>query len=78
MSKRTTRSTGKASPLMVHFDAESKRALAATAELWRISVSNYVRTVTVAQAHREVSSAREQIPPGQSGTPLISRPLPSP
>lgn len=53
MSKRTTRSTGKASPLMVRLDAESKRALAATAELWRISVSNYVRTETVAQAHRD-------------------------
>jgi uncharacterized protein (DUF1778 family) len=45
---------------MVRLDAESKRALAEAAELRRISVSDYVRTVTVAHARREVASAREQ------------------
>ena len=50
----------KASPLMVRLDIESKEALAAAAELRRISVSDYVRTVTVAQARREVASARDQ------------------
>ncbi|MBS0267249.1 MAG: DUF1778 domain-containing protein [Planctomycetes bacterium] len=45
---------------MVRLDAESKQALTAAAELRRISVSDYVRTVTVAQARREVASAREQ------------------
>lgn len=50
----------KVSPLMVRLDAESKQALAAAAELRRISVSDYVRTVTVAQARREVASARDQ------------------
>lgn len=61
MSKRsTTTKTEKASPLMVRLDAESKQALAAAAELRRISVSDYVRTVTVAQARREVASARDQ------------------
>jgi uncharacterized protein (DUF1778 family) len=35
-------------------------ALAAAAELRRISVSDYVRIVTVAQAHREVAGARDQ------------------
>lgn len=61
MAKRPTRpAAGNASPLMVRLDAESKQALAAAAELRRISVSDYVRTVTVAQARREVASARGQ------------------
>jgi uncharacterized protein (DUF1778 family) len=61
MSKRTSPTTSeKASPLMVRLDAESKQALTDAAELRRISVSDYVRTVTVAQARREVASAREQ------------------
>lgn len=59
------RSTGdrvkvKASPLMVRLDADSKQVLTAAAGLRRISVSDYVRTVTVAQARREVAGAREQ------------------
>lgn len=45
---------------MVRLDAESKQALVAAAELRRISVSDYVRTVTVAQARREVASAKDQ------------------
>lgn len=61
MTKRTIETTAaKASPLMVRLDAESKQALAAAAELRRISISDYVRTVTVAQARREVASARDQ------------------
>ncbi len=61
MSKRTSRSTSeKTSPLMVRLDSKSKQALTDAAELRRISVSDYVRTVTVAQARREVASAREQ------------------
>lgn len=55
-----SKTTTTASPLMVRLDAESKRALAEAAELRGISVSDYVRTVTVAQARREVASAREQ------------------
>ena len=54
------KTTVTASPLMVRLDAESKQALAAAAQLRRISVSDYVRTVTVAQARREVASARDQ------------------
>lgn len=50
----------KTSPLMVRLDAESKQALADAAQLRRISVSDYVRTVTVAQARREVASAQDQ------------------
>ncbi len=49
-----------ASPLMVRLDAESRSYLAQAADLRRISVSDYVRTVTVAQARREVLAAREQ------------------
>lgn len=59
MTKRVTK-TSTPSPLMVRLDAESKQALTAAAELRRISVSDYVRTVTVAQARREVASARDQ------------------
>ena len=58
MAKR--RETSKASPLMVRLDSESKQTLAEAAELRRISISDYVRTVTVAQAKREVASARER------------------
>lgn len=59
MTKRAE-TASKASPLMVRLDAESKQALTAAAELRRISVSDYVRTVTVAQARREVAGARDQ------------------
>ena len=47
------------SPLMVRLDAGSKEALVRAAELRRISVSDYVRQVTVAQARKEVSAAAE-------------------
>jgi uncharacterized protein (DUF1778 family) len=49
------------SPLMVRLDAESKRCLAEAADLRCISVSDYVRAVTVPQARREVRAAREQV-----------------
>jgi uncharacterized protein (DUF1778 family) len=48
------------SPLMVRLDEDSKKALSQAAELRQISVSDYVRTVTVAQAKREVLSAQSQ------------------
>lgn len=57
---RTYKRPGKASPLMVRLDAESKAALVAAARLRRISVSDYVRMVTVAQAKKEVQAAGEQ------------------
>lgn len=45
--------TGKtASPLMVRLDEESKQCLTEAAALRQVSVSDYVRTVTVAQARR--------------------------
>ena len=49
------------SPLMVRLDEESKACLVQAAELRRVSLSDYVRTVTVAQARREVLAAREAI-----------------
>ena len=48
------------SPLMVRLDSADKAVLAAAARLRRVSVSDYVRTVTVAQAAREVGAARVQ------------------
>jgi uncharacterized protein (DUF1778 family) len=56
---KPTRSSS-ASPLMVRLDAASKAALTKAAKLRRISVSDYVRMVTVAQARREVEAARGQ------------------
>jgi uncharacterized protein (DUF1778 family) len=50
-----------ASPLMVRLDAESKQCLADAASLRHVSVSDYVRTVTVPQARREVRAATEQV-----------------
>jgi len=56
------RPSGKnASPLMVRLDVESKRSLEEAASLRRISVSDYVRAVTVPQAQREVQAARESV-----------------
>ena len=45
---------------MVRLDEEGKASLTEAAALRRISVSDYVRTVTVAQARKEVLAAREQ------------------
>ena len=58
---RSSGSKASVSPLMVRLDAESKATLAAAAELRRISVSDYVRQVTVAQARKEVSAAADQV-----------------
>lgn len=52
--------TLKSGSLMVRLDADSKQALTKAAALRGISVSDYVRVVTVAQARREVASADER------------------
>lgn len=61
MSKSAPRNHGKkavpASSLMVRLDDESKAFLVQAANLRRISLSDYVRAVTVAQARREVAAA---------------------
>jgi uncharacterized protein (DUF1778 family) len=46
---------------MVRLDEESKQSLEEAATLRRISVSDYVRVVTVPQAEREVRAARENV-----------------
>jgi uncharacterized protein (DUF1778 family) len=60
-STKKTDSTKAASPLMLRLDNESKQSLARAAELRHLSVSDYVRAVTVPQAKREVRAAREQV-----------------
>jgi uncharacterized protein (DUF1778 family) len=50
-----------ASPLMVRLDEKSKRCLAEAASLRHVSVSDYVRTITVAQAQHEVRAAGERV-----------------
>jgi uncharacterized protein (DUF1778 family) len=45
---------------MVRLDEDSKHVLSRAAELRRISVSDYVRQVTVAQARKEVDAAAGQ------------------
>jgi uncharacterized protein (DUF1778 family) len=45
---------------MVRLDATSKTYLTQAAELRQVSVSDYVREVTVAQARREVRASRQQ------------------
>jgi len=59
-SSKQPKKNGAPRSLMVRLDQESKAFLAEAAELRRISVSDYVRTVTVAQARKEVLAAREQ------------------
>ena len=49
-----------ASPLVVRLDEESKALLSRAAGLRRVSVSDYVRTVALPQARRDVLAAGEQ------------------
>jgi uncharacterized protein (DUF1778 family) len=60
-SPKPVKSSKGSGSLMVRLDADSKRFLAEAAELRQISVSDYVRTVTVAQARREVQAAQESV-----------------
>ena len=55
-----TPSRNPASPLMVRLDDDSKQALARAAELRGVSVSDYVRLITVTQARKEVAAAATQ------------------
>jgi uncharacterized protein (DUF1778 family) len=49
------------STLMVRLDASGKSALLGASKLRQISVSDYVRQVTVTQARKEVESANDRI-----------------
>ena len=60
-SSKNTRTGKTASPLMVRLDEESKRCLAEAANLRHVSVSDYVRAVTVPQARRELRAASAQV-----------------
>lgn len=65
MAKRSSRSpAGKAASsrsLIVRLDEESKGILTRAAALRHISVSDYVRQVTIAQARREVRDEEEHV-----------------
>lgn len=47
--------------LMVRLDDASKSAIAKAAKLRHISISDYVRSVVIVQAEREVREAEQQI-----------------
>lgn len=47
--------------LMVRLDAVSKDRIARAAKLRHVSISDYVRTVVVAQAQRELSAAEQPV-----------------
>ncbi len=47
--------------LMVRLDPDSKTSIARAAELRHVSVSDYVRSVVVAQAQREIKAAEERV-----------------
>ncbi len=49
----------KTSQLMVRLDEDSKSYVTKAAELRKVSISDYVRMVTVAQARREVQQAEQ-------------------
>ena len=49
----------KSSQLMVRLDEDSKSYLTKAAELRKVSISDYVRMVTVTQARREVRQAEQ-------------------
>lgn len=49
------------SNLMVRLDQASKDCIAKAAELRGVSISDYVRLVTVSQARREVSEAEQNV-----------------
>lgn len=51
----------KSSSLMVRLDEESKAVLASAAELRKVSVSDYVRSIVVSQARRELAAAEAQM-----------------
>lgn len=46
---------------MVRLDPDSKTFVARAAQLRHVSVSDYVRSVVVAQARREIQAAEQQI-----------------
>jgi uncharacterized protein (DUF1778 family) len=60
MARATTNNAKPPSALIVRLSAADKRHVAKAAELRRVSISDYVRSVTVAQVRREIESATTQ------------------
>jgi uncharacterized protein (DUF1778 family) len=59
-SSKSLKDPGKTTnPLTIRLDPESKALLTRAAKLRGITVSDYVRTVTLPQARREIHAARE-------------------
>ncbi len=56
-----SKSTRSSNSLMVRLDEESKSLVSQAAAIRRISVSDYVRTVMVGQARRDVQLERERV-----------------
>jgi uncharacterized protein (DUF1778 family) len=57
--ERKDREMTTSNSLMVRLDEESKSSVAKAAELRKVSISDYVRMVTVSQARREVEGAQQ-------------------
>jgi uncharacterized protein (DUF1778 family) len=53
--------TNASTSLMVRLDPDSKTCIMQAAQMRHISVSDYVRSVVVAQARREVEAAERQV-----------------
>lgn len=51
----------KNSTLMVRLDEKSKALVASAAELRKVSVSDYVRSIVVGQARRELATAETHV-----------------
>jgi uncharacterized protein (DUF1778 family) len=60
-SKKKTQPARHVSSVVVRVDDESKQFLEAAADLRHVAVSDYVRTVAVHQAKREVRAARKNV-----------------
>jgi uncharacterized protein (DUF1778 family) len=57
-SRRSSSAANKTANLMVRVDRSSKQVIARAARIRGVSTSDYVRSVVVAQARREVDEAR--------------------
>ena len=62
-------------PLMVRLDSASKAVLSRAAKLRQISVSDYVRQITLSQARKEINAARGRtiaLTPDEEAEPLAN------
>ena len=61
VSKATSSMVHASSTLTVRLDPDSKSFVARAAEMRHVSVSDYVRSVVVAQARSEIQAAEQQV-----------------